>query len=134
MATVWLARDPKHERLVALKVQRGQARHWPATDWEVPMPWRARLRPLATSIPRAPRRVAPLSTRAPCQGENHPQHRLFDLGDMLLESGAGLPSAKLLYVTHGILDSARDNAILVPSYTGGTHRNSQLLTLPPHEA
>jgi len=46
----------------------------------------------------------------------HPKHRLYDLGDFRLESGAVLPAAKVLYVTAGQLDSARDNAVLVPSY------------------
>jgi len=57
----------------------------------------------------------------------HPKHRLYDLGDFRLESGAVLPAAKVLYVTAGQLDSARDNAVLVPSYAGGNHHGYDFL-------
>ena len=32
-------------------------------------------------------------------------HKIFDLGDFPLESGAVLPNAKLSYVTHGQLNA-----------------------------
>ena len=34
-------------------------------------------------------------------------HKIFDLGDFTLDSGAVLPSAKLSYVTHGQLNADR---------------------------
>ena len=95
------------------------------------MPWQAgSLRPFATSTCAllAAWLLCPLALRA--QEKPHPKHRVFDLGDLLLESGATLPSAKLLYVTYGVLDSAPDNAILVPSYAGGTHHGYDFLLGP----
>jgi homoserine O-acetyltransferase len=64
------------------------------------------------------------------QQSPHPEHRLYDLGDFRLESGAVLPAAKVLYVTAGQLDSARDNAVLVPSYAGGNHHGYDFLLGP----
>jgi homoserine O-acetyltransferase len=47
-------------------------------------------------------------------------HEVFELGDFELESGAVLPSGRLLYKTHGELNAARDNAILYPHMYSGT--------------
>ena len=47
-------------------------------------------------------------------------HEIFELGDFVLESGAVLPRARLLYKTHGTLNAARDNAILYPHMYSGT--------------
>lgn len=47
-------------------------------------------------------------------------HEVFELGGYLLESGAVLPSARLLYKTHGRLSEARDNAVLFPHMYSGT--------------
>lgn len=44
---------------------------------------------------------------------------LFELGDFPLTTGYTLPSAKLSYTTHGILNAAKDNAILFPHFLGG---------------
>lgn len=60
----------------------------------------------------------------------HPKHQIFELGDFRLESGTILPSAKLLYVTYGRLNAARDNAVLIPSYHGGNHHGSDFLLGP----
>ena len=64
------------------------------------------------------------------QSSPHPEHRLFDLGGFTLESGAVLPAAKILFVTYGTLNAARDNAILTPSYAGGNHHGSDFLLAP----
>jgi homoserine O-acetyltransferase/O-succinyltransferase len=64
------------------------------------------------------------------QEPGHPTHQLFELGDLALESGTTLPSARLLYVTHGTLNPARDNAILTPSYAGGNHHGYDFLLKP----
>src|SRR5688500_9074870 len=64
------------------------------------------------------------------QQSPHAEHRLYDLGDFRLESGRVLPAAKTLSVTAGELHSARDNAVLVPSYAGGNHHGYDLLRGP----
>lgn len=38
----------------------------------------------------------------------------FDLGDIKLQSGETLPAAKLVYKTHGTLNGAKDNVIILP--------------------
>ena len=72
----------------------------------------------------------PCPPALPAQTAPHPAHQLFDLGDLVLESGTTLPSARLLYVTHGTLDPARDNAVLAPSYAGGNHHGYDFLLSP----
>ena len=61
------------------------------------------------------------------QASAHPEHRIHELDDFRLESGAVIPDAKLLYVTYGRLNAARNNAILTPSYHGGNHHGSDFL-------
>ena len=46
---------------------------------------------------------------------------IYHLGDVTLQSGAVLPDAKLAYKTHGSLNPARDNVIVIPTYYTGTH-------------
>jgi homoserine O-acetyltransferase len=52
-------------------------------------------------------------------------HQVLDLGRFALESGADLPEARLAYTTHGVLNAAGDNAVLVPSYYTGTHASAE---------
>ena len=54
-------------------------------------------------------------------------HRIFDLGDFLLDSGVVLPSAKLSYVTHGQLNADKSNLILLPSAYLGDHHGFDFL-------
>ncbi len=54
-------------------------------------------------------------------------HKIFDLGDFPLDSGAVLPSAKLSYVTHGQLNADRSNLILLPSAYLGDHHGFDFL-------
>jgi homoserine O-acetyltransferase len=52
---------------------------------------------------------------------------LFDLGDLKLQSGLTLKAARLAYKTYGTLNSAGDNAVVLPTFYTGTHvRNEQL--------
>jgi homoserine O-acetyltransferase/O-succinyltransferase len=51
-------------------------------------------------------------------------YEVFELGDVLLQSGAVLRSARLAYATFGQLNTARDNAVLFPTYYTGTHRDN----------
>jgi len=54
-------------------------------------------------------------------------HKIFNLGDYYLESGVTLPKAKLSYVTHGKLNSKKDNLIIVPSAYLGDHHGFDFL-------
>lgn len=45
----------------------------------------------------------------------------FDLGDVTLQSGAVLPSARLAYKTYGTLNAAKDNVVVLPTFYTGTH-------------
>ena len=47
--------------------------------------------------------------------------RIFDAGAVTLRSGAVLSDARLAYTVHGTLNDAGDNAILLPTFYGGTH-------------
>ena len=47
--------------------------------------------------------------------------KLFEPGDVELQSGETLRDARLAYVTFGELNEAGDNAIVMPTYYGGTH-------------
>jgi homoserine O-acetyltransferase len=47
-------------------------------------------------------------------------HEILELGDVELECGVTLPSARLLYKTHGRLNAARDNAVLFPHMYSGS--------------
>ncbi len=44
---------------------------------------------------------------------------------MTLQSGAVLPDARLAYKTHGRLNAAGDNAVVIPSYYTGTHLSNE---------
>ena len=52
--------------------------------------------------------------------DNHGPYQLFDLGDFALARGGVLPGCQLAYATHGKLNAARDNAVLVTSWWSGT--------------
>jgi homoserine O-acetyltransferase/O-succinyltransferase len=51
--------------------------------------------------------------------------QVFELGDITLQSGAVLPAAKLAFKTLGRLNERGDNAILIPSYYTGTHKDNE---------
>jgi homoserine O-acetyltransferase/O-succinyltransferase len=52
---------------------------------------------------------------------------IYELGDVPLQSGAVLRNAKLAYATYGTLNSAGDNAVVLPTFYTGTHiRNEPL--------
>jgi len=52
---------------------------------------------------------------------------IFELGDVALQCGRTLPGARLAYKTLGRLNAAGDNAILIPSYYTGSHRDNERL-------
>ncbi len=53
------------------------------------------------------------------------EYEIFELCDVALQSGAVLPDARLAYKTLGRLNARGDNAILIPSYYTGTHRDNE---------
>ena len=55
------------------------------------------------------------------------EHQIFEIKDFVLESGVILPSATLSYVTHGELNEAKNNLILVPSAYLGDHHGLDFL-------
>jgi homoserine acetyltransferase len=44
-----------------------------------------------------------------------PDHELFELGDVGLQSGITLRDAKLAYKTYGTLAASRDNVVVMPT-------------------
>jgi len=50
-----------------------------------------------------------------------PEHQFAQLGDLQLEDGGVIKNLKMSYVTHGKLNTARDNAILVLHGFGSNH-------------
>jgi homoserine O-acetyltransferase/O-succinyltransferase len=53
--------------------------------------------------------------------EVHGPYATRDVGDLVLEEGATLRGCTLAYSTHGTLNAAKDNAILVTTWYTGTH-------------
>ncbi len=51
--------------------------------------------------------------------------RVFRAGDITLQSGQVLSDATLVYQTYGQLNSAADNAVLIPTYYTGTHQSNE---------
>ena len=43
-------------------------------------------------------------------------YSLFELGDVVLQSGRTLPDAKLAYQTFGELNAQKDNVVLLPTF------------------
>ena len=54
--------------------------------------------------------------------ENHGPFELMSVGDLALEEGGALPNCRLAVATHGSLNAARDNAVLVPTWYSGTSK------------
>src|SRR6516164_8238881 len=54
--------------------------------------------------------------------EGHGPYEMIDIGEMKLEEGGAIPNCKLAVATHGTLNAAKDNAILVPTWYSGTSK------------
>ena len=59
-----------------------------------------------------------------------PDWRVFAAGDLQLASGEVLHDARLAYATHGRLNAAGDNCVVVPTYYTGTHRSYEPMIGP----
>lgn len=53
---------------------------------------------------------------------NHGPYELIDIGHLELEEGGTIRNCRLAVATHGTLNAARDNAILIPTWYSGTSK------------
>ena len=58
------------------------------------------------------------------------QQGTFELSDLMLQSGARIPSARLSWKAHGTLAAARDNVIIYPTSFGAQHPDLEWLIGP----
>jgi homoserine O-acetyltransferase len=63
-------------------------------------------------------------------GPHTPEHQMASLGSFRFESGDTIDDLKVSYVTHGRLNAARDNAILVLQHFSGDHHGNDNLIGP----
>lgn len=54
-------------------------------------------------------------------------YKICELGDVVLQSGLTLRQAKLAYKTYGELNPARDNVIVMPTFYGGQHADTEAM-------
>jgi homoserine O-acetyltransferase len=54
-------------------------------------------------------------------------YEIYDLGDVVLQSGATLRDCKLAYKTFGTLNAAKDNVIVYPTWYSGQHYDNEWL-------
>ena len=55
--------------------------------------------------------------------ENVGPYEVYNLGDFELEDGGIIPDLKLAYTTHGELNSAKDNVIIISTWFSGTSKD-----------
>lgn len=76
---------------------------------------------LINSMPKAPDHQRPLGPFVDAP------HQIAELGDLTLESGATIAEYRQSYVTHGRLNAARDNVVLVCAAIGSNHHRLDFL-------
>ena len=54
--------------------------------------------------------------------EGHGPYETIGIGNLELEEGGNIPDCQLAVATHGTLNAAKDNAILVPTWYSGTSK------------
>jgi homoserine O-acetyltransferase len=57
-------------------------------------------------------------------------YSIFSLGDVVLQCGITLREAKIAYKTYGTLNSARDNVVVMPTFYGGQHLDTEIMFAP----
>lgn len=57
-------------------------------------------------------------------------YEIYELGDVLLQSGDTLPHAVLAYKTYGTLNAEKNNVILYPTWFAGQHTDNEWLIGP----
>ena len=50
---------------------------------------------------------------------------IFELGDVVLQSGGVIPAARLAYKTYGTLNADGDNVVVLPTFYTGTHARNE---------
>jgi homoserine O-acetyltransferase len=61
-------------------------------------------------------------------------YEMYDVGDFVLEEGETIPGLQLAYATYGTLSAEKDNAILIPTWFGGTHQTWDVTYIGPGRA
>ena len=56
--------------------------------------------------------------------------KVFEAGEVVLQSGLTLPSARIVYTTYGSLDAGKTNVILYPTSYGAQHTDIEWLVAP----
>ncbi|MEN1968002.1 alpha/beta fold hydrolase [Lentibacillus sp. N15] len=54
-------------------------------------------------------------------------YKIFELGDVTLQSGVKLPNAFLAFKTYGTLNQDKSNVVVYPTAFGDTHKNNEWL-------
>lgn len=67
---------------------------------------------------------------ASAHGPNQPPHQQWQIGDFKLESGEVIKDFSISYVTHGTLNAAKSNAILMVTAISGNHHRLDFLIGP----
>lgn len=63
-----------------------------------------------------------MSTNSYYGQESHGPYEMIGIGNLELEEGGSIPDCELAVATHGTLNAAKDNAILVPTWYSGTSK------------
>jgi homoserine O-acetyltransferase len=70
------------------------------------------------------------SLQAVAHTPQQPPHQLYDEGDLRLESGEVIRDFSISYVTHGTLNAAKSNAILMVTAISGNHHRLDFMIGP----
>ena len=71
-----------------------------------------------------------LALPAAAHGPNQPPHQTYRIGDLRLESGDTIRDFGISYVTHGTLNAAKSNAILMVTAISGNHHRLDFMIGP----
>jgi homoserine O-acetyltransferase/O-succinyltransferase len=71
-----------------------------------------------------------LAVPAAAHGPGDPPHQTYCMGDLKLESGQAIRDFCISYATHGTLNAAKSNAILMVTAIGGNHHRIDYLIGP----
>ena len=74
--------------------------------------------------------IALLLQPARAHGPDQPPHQQWRIGDLRLESGEAIRDFSISYVTHGTLNPARTNAILMVTAISGNHHRLDFMIGP----
>jgi homoserine O-acetyltransferase len=74
--------------------------------------------------------ATPTSTPEAAPGPETTDYEVLELSDFVLQSGVTLSRATLAYKTYGELNPARDNAVLIPTFFGGHHTDTEAMMAP----